>query len=78
MVICTAAEAAMQKYPKNLSEAERRLARRWTLGSLAVYGSILGGLILYATLGRNSEIDVAAGTAAAISAAVGVTGSTKP
>ena len=68
----------MQKYPNNLSEAERRIARRWTLGSFAVYGSILAGMILYATLGRNSAIDVAAGTAAAISTADGVTGSTKP
>jgi hypothetical protein len=41
-------EAVMQRYPDNLSESDRRIARRWTLGSVGVYGTLLAGFILYA------------------------------
>jgi hypothetical protein len=43
-------ETIMQRYPDNLSEADRRIARRFTLASVGFYGSILAGLILYGAL----------------------------
>ena len=39
----------MQKYSSNLDNNERRIARRWTLGALGFYGSILAALIAYAS-----------------------------
>jgi hypothetical protein len=41
-------ETVMQRYPDDLSESERRIARRWTLGSVGLYGSLLAALALYA------------------------------
>jgi hypothetical protein len=38
----------MQRYSDNLSESDRRVARKWTLASLGVYGALLAGFILYA------------------------------
>jgi hypothetical protein len=44
-------ETVMQRYPDDLTESERRIARRWTLGSVGLYGSLLAALALYAALG---------------------------
>jgi hypothetical protein len=55
----------MQRYPDNLSEADRRVARRWTLGSVGVYGSILAALILYGALSQRSTDNVASNEPAA-------------
>jgi hypothetical protein len=41
-------EAFMQRYPDNLSESDRRIARKWTLASFGIYGTLLAGFILYA------------------------------
>jgi hypothetical protein len=38
----------MQRYPDNLSGSDRRVARKWTLASLGVYGTLVAGFILYA------------------------------
>jgi len=37
----------MQRYPRDLSETDRRIARKWRLASVAFYGSFLAGFILY-------------------------------
>jgi hypothetical protein len=55
----------MQKYPPNLSEAERKIARRWTLGSVGLYGSLLAALILFAALSPHSASNVASRDGAA-------------
>jgi hypothetical protein len=55
----------MQRYPDNLSEADRRVARRWTLGSVGIYGSILAAMILYAALSPHPTVDLASGEPAA-------------
>jgi hypothetical protein len=49
----------MQKYPSNLSKEERRIARRWTLASVGLYGSVLAGLMLYGAF-QKRPVDVAA------------------
>jgi hypothetical protein len=49
----------MQKYPRNLSQDERRLARRWTLGSIGVYGLMMAGMLLYTAFSRGPNVDVA-------------------
>jgi hypothetical protein len=42
----------MQRYPQNLSETDRRIARKWRLASLAIYGTFLAGFVLYGALGQ--------------------------
>ncbi len=49
----------MQRYPDDLSETERRIARRWTLGSIGVYGSLLAALALFAALSPSHPDNVA-------------------
>ena len=49
----------MQKCSNNLSEGDRRLARKWGIFSVGFYGSILGGLILYAALNQNPDVNYA-------------------
>ena len=49
----------MQKYPDNLSEGDRRVARKWGIFSVGFYGSILAGLILYAALNPNPDVNYA-------------------
>ena len=43
----------MQRYPENLSEADRRIARKWRLASLAIYGTLLGGFLLYGVFSQH-------------------------
>jgi hypothetical protein len=44
----------MQSYPRNLSEADRRVARKWRLASVAFYGSFLAGFIMYVAINQGS------------------------
>jgi hypothetical protein len=59
----------MQKYPNNLSQEDRRLARRWTLASVGFYGSVLAGFALYGAFHQPAAniaaVDPAAKAAAA-------------
>jgi hypothetical protein len=56
----------MQKYPVDLSEDERRMARRLA----GLYGSILAGLVLYAAFSHGPVANLAAsGLASKASAA---------
>jgi hypothetical protein len=59
----------MQKYPSNLSQDERRLARRWTLGSIGIYGSMIAGMLLYTTFIRSPNVDVATASVSKFSGA---------
>jgi hypothetical protein len=49
----------MQKIPDQSSEGDRRLIRRWGIASIGFYGSILAGMILYAALHPNPNVNVA-------------------
>jgi hypothetical protein len=51
----------MQKYSDNLDQEERRIARRWTLGALGIYGPILAALILYAAFHQSPDVNLASG-----------------
>lgn len=60
----------MQRYPDNLSESDRRIARRWTLASFGVYGTILAGFILYAAFSpAHAPVELASNAASKASAA---------
>jgi len=48
-------EPFMQIYRYKLDDADRPVARRWTLGAVGFYGSILIGLILYAALSPKAD-----------------------
>ena len=49
----------MQKFFYQLDEGDRRIARRWRLASVGFYGSILAGMVLYAALHWNPEVNYA-------------------
>jgi hypothetical protein len=61
----------MQRYPNNLSESDRRIARKWTLASFAVYVSVLAGFILYTAFNPAPPVQLA-------STAVSKASATKP
>ena len=44
----------MQRYPRNLSETDRRIARKWRLGCVAFYGSFLAGFLLFVAFNQGS------------------------
>jgi hypothetical protein len=52
-------EAFMQKVSYRFNDEDRRVARRWRLASVGFYGSILGGLILYAALNQSPDLNLA-------------------
>jgi hypothetical protein len=49
----------MQKFFYQLNEDDRRIAQKWRWVSVAFYGSILGGMMLYAALHWNPEVNYA-------------------
>jgi hypothetical protein len=49
----------MQKIPDQSSDGDRRLIRRWAIASVGFYGSIMAGMILYAALHPNPEVNYA-------------------
>ena len=49
----------MQKIPGQSNEGDRRLIRRWGLASVGFYRPILAGMILYAALHPNPNVDIA-------------------
>jgi hypothetical protein len=49
----------MQKIPDNMSEGDRGIARRWGLATASFYGSILAGMVVYAALHPNPELNIA-------------------
>ena len=55
----------MQNFIDDLNENDRRVVRKWRWATLGFYGSILAGLVLYAALNWNPEVNYAAVDAAA-------------
>lgn len=49
----------MQNFNDHLNENDRRVVRKWRWATLGFYGSILAGLVLYAALQRNPEVNYA-------------------
>jgi hypothetical protein len=49
----------MQKFLHQLNESDRRIVRKWRLATLALYGSILAGMVVYAALHWNPEVNYA-------------------
>jgi hypothetical protein len=45
----------MQSYRNKFIEDDRRIARRWALGSIGFYGSILVGMILYTVFSKQPD-----------------------
>jgi hypothetical protein len=45
----------MQRYPDDFSTNDRRIARKWRLGAIGFYGSILAGMFLYASLSQRPD-----------------------
>ena len=55
----------MQNFNEQFDENDRRIVRKWRLATLGFYGSILAGLVVYAALHWNSEVNYASVDAAA-------------
>lgn len=49
----------MQNFIDRLNENDRRVVRKWRWATLGFYGSILAGLVLYAALHWNPEVNFA-------------------
>jgi hypothetical protein len=52
-------EALLQKSSCDFSDEDRRVARRWRLASVSLYGSIVAGLILYAAFSQSPDVNYA-------------------
>jgi hypothetical protein len=61
----------MQKFHYELDPDDRRIARRWRLASVGIYGSILLGLILYVAFTARNEVDVASARSVPPASAIG-------
>jgi hypothetical protein len=55
----------MQNFIDQFDENERRIVRKWRLATLGFYGSILAGLVVYAALHWNPEVNYASVDSAA-------------
>ena len=64
----------MQNFNDQFDENDRRIVRKWRLATLGFYGSILAGLVVYAALHANSEVNYASVDAAARARLVGASG----
>jgi hypothetical protein len=64
----------VQKFLYRLNEGDCRIVRRWRLATLGFYGSILAGMVLYAMLHWNAEVDYASVDAAAHAKIAGTPG----
>ncbi|WP_314950493.1 hypothetical protein [Bradyrhizobium cosmicum] len=68
----------MQKFFDPLNANDRRIVRKWRLATLGFYGSILFGMILYAALRWNPDVNYALADSAARAKIVGASGSSRP
>lgn len=64
----------MQNFIDEFDENDRRIVRKWRLATLGFYGSILAGLVLYAALHWNPEVNYASAGSAAHAKLAGATG----
>lgn len=49
----------MQKSSHDFNDEDRRVARRWRLASVGLYGSLLAGLIFYAAVSQSPDVNYA-------------------
>lgn len=64
----------MQKFLDQSNEDDRRIVRKWRLATLAFYGSILAGLVVYTVLHWNPEVNYASADSAAHAKLTGTSG----
>ena len=64
----------MQKFFYQLNEGDRRIVRTWRLAALGFYGSILAGMVLYAALHWDPEVNYASVDSAARAKIVSTSG----
>jgi len=55
----------MQNFIEQFDENDRRILRKWRLATLGFYGSILAGLVVYAVLHWNPEVNYASADSSA-------------
>ncbi|MDH6258842.1 hypothetical protein [Bradyrhizobium sp. BR13661] len=55
----------MQNFNDQFDENDRRIVRKWRLATLGFYGSVLAGLVVYAALHWNPEVNYASVDSAA-------------
>ncbi|WP_298880599.1 hypothetical protein [uncultured Bradyrhizobium sp.] len=55
----------MQNFIEQFDENDRRIVRKWRLATLGFYGSILVGLVVYAVVHWNPEVNYASADSAA-------------
>ena len=55
----------MQNFIERFDDDDRRVVRKWRLATLGFYGSILAGLVVYAVLHWNPEVNYASADSAA-------------
>jgi len=55
----------MQNFIERFDDDDRRVVRKWRLATLGFYGSILAGLVVYAVLNWNPEVNYASVDSAA-------------
>lgn len=63
----------MQKFLYQLDEHDRRIARKWRLASVGLYGSILAGMLLYTAFHWNPQVNYAAADSRTRITTVGMT-----
>lgn len=68
----------MQKFFDPLNENDRRIVRKWRLATVGFYGSILFGMILYAALHWNPDVNYASADSATRAKIVDTSGSSGP
>ena len=67
----------MQNFIDDLNETDRRTVRKWRLATLGFYGSILAGLVVYAAMHWNPEVNYASADSAAHAKLAGVSSGDK-
>jgi len=68
----------MQKFFDPLNDKDRHIVRKWRLAAVGFYGSILFGMILYAALHWNPDVNYASADSAAHAGIAGMSGSRRP
>ena len=67
----------MQNFIDQFDENDRRIVRKWRLATLGFYGSILAGLVVYAALHWNPQVNYASVDSAARAKLAGASGGEK-
>ncbi len=68
----------MQKFFDQLNESDRRVVRKWRLAALGFYGSLVAGIVLFAVLHWNPQVNYASTDSATRAKIAGTSGSSGP